>query len=80
MVQGSNDGSSWVDLRRHIDDRRLGKPGQYASWPVVGRASAVPYRMFRVLLIGPNLEAQNPRHVCLSFFELYGYFYREAAC
>lgn len=74
-LQGSTDGQVWVDLRRHIDDRRLSKPGQYASWPLVGRATAVPYRIFRVLLIGPNPEAQNPRHVCLSYIELYGYFY-----
>ena len=67
-----------MDLRRHIDDRRLAAPGAYASWPVVGHASAVPYRAFRVLLIGPNPEAQNPRHVCLSYVELYGYFYRDA--
>ncbi len=78
--QGSTDGTTWVDLRRHIDDRRLRMPGQYASWPVVGHASSVPYRLFRVLLIGPNPEAQNPRHVCLSYLELYGYFYREEGC
>ena len=29
-------------------------------------------RYFRLLLVGPNPEAANPRHICLSFWELYG--------
>ena len=62
-----------MDLRRHIGDCTLKMPGQYASWPLVGHAAAVPYRLFRVLLIGPNPEAENPYHVCLSYLELYGY-------
>ena len=51
-------------------------PGQHASWPVIGHASVVPYRMFRLLLAAPNPEAQNPRHICLSTLELYGFLYR----
>lgn len=70
--QGSNDGASWADLRRHLGDRTLCKAGQYASWPVAGHAAAVPYRFFRVLQVAPNPEAANPYHVCLSFWELYG--------
>lgn len=72
-AQGSNDGQAWSDLRRHIGDCTLKMPGQYASWPLIGHAAAVPYRLFRVLLIGPNPEAENPYHVCLSYLELYGY-------
>ena len=53
-------------------------PGQQAAWPVGGHAAAVPYRYFRVLLVGPNPEAANPRHVCLSSLELYGYLYRSS--
>ena len=75
-LQGSNDGgASWADLRRHISDRTLRMPGQYASWAVGSRAAAVPYRAFRLLLVGPNPEATNPHHVCLSLWELYGYLY-----
>ena len=77
--QGSNDGASWADLRRHISDRTVRMPGQYASWPVSSHAAAVPYRMFRLLLVGPNPEAANPHHVCLSFWELYGYLYSKQA-
>jgi hypothetical protein len=51
-------------------------PGQYASWAVSNHAAAVPYRYFRLLLVGPNPEAANQHHVCLSFWELYGYLYR----
>lgn len=72
VAQGSNDGDSWADLRRHLGDRTLCKAGQYASWPVAGHAAAVPYRYFRLLQVAPNPEAANPRHVCLSFWELYG--------
>lgn len=79
VLQGSNDGASWADLRRHISDRTVRMPGQYASWPVSSHAAAVPYRMFRLLLVGPNPEAANPHHVCLSFWELYGYLYSKQA-
>jgi hypothetical protein len=50
-------------------------PGQYASWPLSSHAAAVPYRFFRLLLVGPNPEAANQHHVCLSFWELYGFLY-----
>eukprot|EP00887_Chlorella_sp_A99_P006709 scaffold3.g6709.t1 len=76
ILQGSNDGAAWTDLRRHLNDVTLSLPGQYASWPVTSHASAVPYRLFRVLLAAPSPEAANPRHVSLSGLELYGYFYR----
>ncbi|KAL4421040.1 hypothetical protein ABPG77_007515 [Micractinium sp. CCAP 211/92] len=76
VLQGSNDGASWADLRRHLGDSTLCKAGQYASWPVAGHAAAVPYRYFRVLQVAPNPEAANPHHVCLSFWELYGYLYQ----
>lgn len=76
VLQGSNDGMQWTDLRRHIRDQTIKLPGQYASWPLVGPAAAVPYRYFRVLLLAPNAEAANPHRVCLSFLELYGNFFK----
>lgn len=68
--QGSNDGVNWADLRRHISDGTVRMPGQYASWAVTSHAAAVPYRYFRLLLVGPNPEAANRYHMCLSYWEL----------
>jgi hypothetical protein len=73
--QASNDLQHWVDLRRHIGDASIRLPGQYASWPVAGPASQLPFRAFRLLLTGPTLSATTPWNFCLSFVELYGYFY-----
>lgn len=76
-LQGSQDGVAWSDLRRHDGDRTLNLPGQYASWPVGGVAATTAYRYFRIYLLAPNGEAANPHRLCLSYFELYGNFYRE---
>ena len=70
LLQGSNDGTNWADLRRHISDGTIRMPGQYASWAVTSHAAAVPYRYFRLLLVGPNPEAANRYHMCLSYWEL----------
>jgi hypothetical protein len=75
VLQGSGDGSIWVDLSRHLNDRTIKLPGQYASWPVVGHTATLPYRFFRILLVGPNPEAPNAYHVALSYLELYGWLY-----
>jgi hypothetical protein len=79
VLQGSNDGASWADLRRHISDGTIRMPGQYASWAVTSHAAAVPYRFFRLLLVGPNPEAANRYHMCLSYWEMYGYLYTRPA-
>ncbi len=76
-LQGSQDGVAWNDLRRHDGDRTLNLPGQYASWPVGGNAATTAYRYFRIYLLAPNGEAANPHRVSLSYFELYGNFYRQ---
>ena len=54
--QGStgDEGSEWVDLRRHIMDGTIRKPGQMASWPVLGPQASVPFRVFRLMLEGPT--------------------------
>ncbi len=73
--QGSSDLTTWVDLKRHANDTTIKVPGQYASWPVIGPAAAVPYRAFRLLLTGPN-ASPNPatrNTFSLSNLELYGY-------
>ena len=78
QTQGSLDCQTWVDIQRHRNDSTLKRPGQYASWPVLGPASSVPYRAFRVLLEGPTASVMQPPqyNLCLAFFELYGYLYR----
>ena len=78
-LQGSDDGVSWTDLRRHEEDRMFKLPGQYASWSVAGAAAGRAYRHFRIYLLAPNNEAAaNPPRVCLSNIELYGNFYRSS--
>ncbi|KAG2483203.1 hypothetical protein HYH03_017937 [Edaphochlamys debaryana] len=78
VLQGSNDLVTWVDLKRHAGDTSIKLPGQYASWPVIGPAAAVPYRAFRLLLTAPN-ASPNPasRHnLCLSNLEFYGFLHK----
>ncbi|GLI59392.1 hypothetical protein VaNZ11_001258, partial [Volvox africanus] len=80
VLQGSHDLAVWVDLKRHSNDTTIKVPGQYASWPVIGPAAAVPYRAFRLLLTAPN-ASPNPagRHnFCLSNLELYGFLHKGA--
>ncbi|AES98295.2 BTB/POZ domain-containing protein At2g30600 [Medicago truncatula] len=73
-IQGSADGKSWRDLRVHENDRTVCKPGQFASWPVVGPNALLPFRYFRVVLTGPTTDATNPWNFCICYLELYGYF------
>ncbi|XP_037493451.1 BTB/POZ domain-containing protein At2g30600 isoform X2 [Jatropha curcas] len=72
--QGSLDGTTWTDLRVHEDDRTICKRGQFASWPITGPNSLLPFRYFRVLLTGPTTDASNPWNLCICYLELYGYF------
>ncbi|KXZ51612.1 hypothetical protein GPECTOR_12g576 [Gonium pectorale] len=78
VLQGSQDLGTWVDLKRHSNDTAIKLPGQYASWPVIGPAAAVPYRAFRLLLTAPN-ASPNPasrNNFCLSNLELYGFLHK----
>ncbi len=72
-LQGSEDGETWMDLRRHGNDRTLGVPQQYASWPVQGAHAAKPYRWFRIVMDQPCADGTMQLHV--SNVELYGYFF-----
>eukprot|EP00877_Chromochloris_zofingiensis_P008432 jgi/Chrzof1/3842/Cz13g10230.t1 len=74
-MQGSHDLEDWVDLRSHVNDSSIRLPGQYATWPVMGRNAAVPYRAFRIWLAAPTCSATSPWNLCISYLELYGYFY-----
>ncbi|GFR52255.1 hypothetical protein Agub_g14789, partial [Astrephomene gubernaculifera] len=78
VLQGSHDLATWVDLKRHSNDTSIKLPGQYASWPVIGPAAAVPYRAFRLLLTAPNASPNSASRLnfCLSNLELYGFLHK----
>lgn len=75
LSQGSLDGHTWTNLRKHENDQTIVKPGQFASWPVNDPASFLPFRFFRVSMTGPTTSEANPWNLCICFFELYGYFH-----
>ncbi|XP_057502787.1 BTB/POZ domain-containing protein At2g30600 [Actinidia eriantha] len=72
--QGSLDGKSWTNLRVHENDPTMCKPGQFASWPIIGPNALLPFRFFRVILNAPTTDESNPWNFCICFLELYGYF------
>lgn len=72
--QGSVDGKNWTNLRVHENDQTVCKPGQFASWPVTGSNSLLPFRFFRVCLTAPTSDENNQWSLCTCFLELYGYF------
>lgn len=76
VLQGSNDLQHWLDLRRHVSDATIRLPGQYGSWPIGGPAASMPFRAFRLLLLGPTQSHASPWAFPLSHWELYGYFYK----
>ncbi|KAI4388508.1 hypothetical protein MLD38_000829 [Melastoma candidum] len=73
-LQGSLDGKSWSDLRVHENDQTICKPGQFASWPVIGPNALLPLSYFRVVLTGETTNSSNPWNFCICFLELYGHF------
>ncbi|XP_062227782.1 BTB/POZ domain-containing protein At2g30600 isoform X2 [Phragmites australis] len=74
VLQGSMDGWSWTNLRVHEDDQTICQPGQFASWPIPGPPALLPFRFFRVALMGPAAGVSNTWNLCICFLELYGYF------
>eukprot|EP00873_Tetraselmis_striata_P037090 jgi/Tetstr1/457354/TSEL_043957.t1 len=75
-LQASADGVTWTDLRRHMDDPSIRRPGQLASWPLPSR-SASGFRHFRLLLTGPSASEHPAEQHCFSVcgLELYGNLY-----
>ncbi|KVI07377.1 BTB/Kelch-associated [Cynara cardunculus var. scolymus] len=73
--QGSSDGKIWTNLRVHEKDQTLSKPGQFASWAVTGPNALLPFRYFRVALMGPTTDDINLWTLSICFLELYGYFH-----
>ena len=74
-LRGSRDLRHWVDLRRHVADASLARPGQFASWPVAGPAARLAYRAFRLVLLGPTASAAAPWNFALGGVEFYGHFF-----
>nr|XP_043615321.1 BTB/POZ domain-containing protein At2g30600 [Erigeron canadensis] len=72
--QGSYDGKNWTNLRVHENDQTVTKPGQFASWAVTGSNALLPFRYFRVALMGPTTDDINPWTLNICFLELYGFF------
>ncbi|KAI0514074.1 hypothetical protein KFK09_010108 [Dendrobium nobile] len=73
--QGSMDGENWTNLRVHENDHTVCRPGQFASWPVLGPNSLLPFRFFRIILAAPTSGESNNWNLCVCFIELYGYFH-----
>ncbi|XP_071733978.1 BTB/POZ domain-containing protein At2g30600 [Rutidosis leptorrhynchoides] len=73
--QGSSDGKNWTNLRVHENDQTVTKPGEFASWAITGPNALLPFRYFRVALMGPTTDDINPWTLCICFLELYGYYH-----
>ncbi|KAF6143216.1 hypothetical protein GIB67_035630 [Kingdonia uniflora] len=75
ILQGSLEGNNWRDLRVHEKDQTICKPGQFASWPIIGPNLVLPIILFKVLLMGSTTSDSIPWNICICFLELYGYFH-----
>ena len=67
-LRASNDGTNFMTLSHHEDDRAIVKPYQYASFPIPCPARA--YSIYRLVLTGANACGENK--LCLTHFECYG--------
>ena len=68
QLQGSRDGVSWVVIREHAGDERLGEPGTTATWSL---DTSAEFRHIRIQQMGKNASAQT-HYLSLSGFEMYG--------
>merc|ERR1719410_610144 len=61
QLQGSRDGVSWVAIREHAGDERLGEPGTTATWSL---DTSAEFRHIRIQQMGKNASAQtHHRHL-----------------
>jgi len=69
----SRDGSTWVTLITHSDDRGLSEPGATTTWSIDcgPDTHATGYRHVRIQQNGKNASEQT-HYLSLSGFELYG--------
>eukprot|EP00667_Euglena_gracilis_P019778 EG_transcript_21267 len=69
-LHASNDGDTWVVVRKHVDDPGINEASLMASWdiPDVGLEH---YRFFRVV-IDPSGNSSRTSALVVSCFEIYG--------
>ena len=68
QLQGSKDGVTWVCIRDHVGDEKLGDPGTTASWSL---ECETEYRHLRIQQQGKNASGQT-HYLSLSGFDVYG--------
>jgi E3 ubiquitin-protein ligase HECTD1 len=72
LFQMSKDGTNWVTLVTHNDDKSLLEPGSTCTWPVdVSSDETQGYRHVRIQQNGRNASGQT-HYLSLSGFEIYG--------
>jgi hypothetical protein len=71
-LQGSNDGSTWTDLRVHVKDDGINASYGTKTWSLDSATSY--YRYFRIIMKGPNKRGHDggKHRLALSGFEIYG--------
>ncbi|MEH1971109.1 hypothetical protein [Nostoc sp.] len=69
ILQGSDDGVTWIDLDVQVNNTTLSSPAQWLSLPVTTNDS---YSYFRILQNG--LDSSNSHYFCLGEIELYGLY------
>jgi len=67
VFEGSSDGQSWIQIKRHDNDVSLSKAGQMYTWPVT---TTKFFSQFRIRMLGPN--SNNHWYLSCSGFEVYG--------
>lgn len=68
QLEGSNDGTNWIILRKHVNDSTLVAKGQAHTWELSGVEES--FSMFRVFMTGKN--SNDHWYLSLSGFEIYG--------
>lgn len=67
-LQGSEDSLTWMSLRRHVDDREISQPGQFAGWSIEANLSSQGFRFLRII---QDPKAGSRMSICR--IEFYGF-------
>ena len=71
MFEASDDGLTWTELARHINDKSLGVASMTKTWPLAPGVGEGYYQHFRVKMTSPCANSTS-WSLCLSGIELYG--------
>ncbi|KAL5281151.1 HECTD1 family protein [Megaselia abdita] len=72
LLQGSRDGTNWITLIAHSDDKSLVEPGSTNTWKINSSPEEHQgYRHIRIQQNGRNASGQT-HYLSLSGFEIYG--------